>query len=136
FWRSIGAKYWSERRDSNSRPPVPQTGALTGLRYAPTRQRVRCGLPGCKWRAADLGQSAVETLRCAARLVSARRRDQAPHDAEQQERVTPVIDVDDDTFGNHAEETGKHCDRGLLPGRAYEYGAQSEEKRQGHQHRI
>ena len=26
---------WSERRDSNSRPPVPQTGALTGLRYAP-----------------------------------------------------------------------------------------------------
>ena len=29
---------WSERRDSNSRPPVPQTGALTGLRYAP-----KCG---------------------------------------------------------------------------------------------
>ena len=28
--------YWSERRDLNSRPPVPQTGALTGLRYAPT----------------------------------------------------------------------------------------------------
>ena len=27
--------YWSERRDLNSRPPVPQTGALTGLRYAP-----------------------------------------------------------------------------------------------------
>jgi hypothetical protein len=26
---------WSERRDLNSRPPVPQTGALTGLRYAP-----------------------------------------------------------------------------------------------------
>ena len=26
---------WSERRDSNSGPPVPQTGALTGLRYAP-----------------------------------------------------------------------------------------------------
>ena len=26
---------WSERRDSNPRPPVPQTGALTGLRYAP-----------------------------------------------------------------------------------------------------
>jgi hypothetical protein len=30
-----GAKYWSERRDLNSGPPVPQTGALTGLRYAP-----------------------------------------------------------------------------------------------------
>ena len=28
---------WSERRDSNSRPPVPQTGALTGLRHAPNR---------------------------------------------------------------------------------------------------
>ena len=27
---------WSERRDLNSRPPVPQTGALTGLRYAPS----------------------------------------------------------------------------------------------------
>src|ERR1700722_2009223 len=26
---------WSERRDLNSAPPVPQTGALTGLRYAP-----------------------------------------------------------------------------------------------------
>ena len=27
---------WSGRRDLNSRPPVPQTGALTGLRHAPT----------------------------------------------------------------------------------------------------
>ncbi len=26
---------WSERGDLNSRPPVPQTGALTRLRYAP-----------------------------------------------------------------------------------------------------
>jgi hypothetical protein len=31
FWEK-----WSERGDLNSRPPVPQTGALTGLRYAPT----------------------------------------------------------------------------------------------------
>ena len=30
------AECWSERRDLNSGPPVPQTGALTGLRYAPT----------------------------------------------------------------------------------------------------
>src|SRR6185312_10727856 len=30
------AKYWSERRDLNPRPPVPQTGALTRLRHAPT----------------------------------------------------------------------------------------------------
>jgi hypothetical protein len=42
--RSLGFKpdftgqEWSERRDSNSGPPVPQTGALTGLRYAPTPQ--------------------------------------------------------------------------------------------------
>ena len=28
---------WSEREDLNLRPPVPQTGALTGLRYAPFR---------------------------------------------------------------------------------------------------
>jgi hypothetical protein len=32
--------FWSERRDSNSRPPVPQTGALTGLRYAPTEKKL------------------------------------------------------------------------------------------------
>ena len=28
---------WSEWRDSNPRPLVPQTSALTGLRYTPTR---------------------------------------------------------------------------------------------------
>ncbi len=28
-------RHWSERGDLNSRPPVPQTGALTRLRYAP-----------------------------------------------------------------------------------------------------
>ena len=32
----LAGGFWSERRDLNSRPPVPQTGALTGLRYAPT----------------------------------------------------------------------------------------------------
>lgn len=32
---------WSERRDLNSRPPVPQTGALTGLRYAPSGRDYR-----------------------------------------------------------------------------------------------
>ena len=34
-------KCWSERRDSNSGPPVPQTGALTGLRYAPPKPAAR-----------------------------------------------------------------------------------------------
>jgi hypothetical protein len=29
-------EYWSEWRDSNPRPLVPQTSALTGLRYTPT----------------------------------------------------------------------------------------------------
>ena len=32
----VAGVFWSERRDLNSGPPVPQTGALTGLRYAPT----------------------------------------------------------------------------------------------------
>src|SRR6476620_8300705 len=32
----FAGKKWSERGDLNSRPPVPQTGALTELRYAPT----------------------------------------------------------------------------------------------------
>lgn len=31
---------WSEREDLNLRPLVPQTSALTGLRYAPTWRRV------------------------------------------------------------------------------------------------
>src|SRR6266446_5460518 len=31
----LSIDFWSERRDLNSGPPVPQTGALTGLRYAP-----------------------------------------------------------------------------------------------------
>ena len=34
--RSSTILKWSERRDLNSRPLVPQTSALTGLRYAPT----------------------------------------------------------------------------------------------------
>jgi hypothetical protein len=34
-WKGNLLIYWSERGDLNSRPPVPQTGALTRLRYAP-----------------------------------------------------------------------------------------------------
>lgn len=33
---SFKREIWSGRRDLNSRPPVPKTGALTKLRYAPT----------------------------------------------------------------------------------------------------
>jgi hypothetical protein len=47
-WRSMKGGflelYWSERRDLNSRPPVPQTGALTGLRYAPPNGPAKLGL--------------------------------------------------------------------------------------------
>ena len=37
-WKSVVGQgvFWSGRRDLNPRPPVPQTGALTGLRHAPT----------------------------------------------------------------------------------------------------
>ena len=34
---------WSGRRDLNSRPPVPQTGALTRLRHAPNHHRRLAG---------------------------------------------------------------------------------------------
>jgi hypothetical protein len=43
FWAE--AK-WSERGDLNSRPPVPQTGALTELRYAPTSEINHLGCVG------------------------------------------------------------------------------------------
>jgi hypothetical protein len=39
---------WSERRDLNPGPPVPQTGALTGLRYAPPNAPLRCRGAGRK----------------------------------------------------------------------------------------
>lgn len=35
---------WSEWRDSNPRPLVPQTSALTGLRYTPTARLIMKGL--------------------------------------------------------------------------------------------
>ena len=42
--RSSQSVGWSGREDLNLRPPVPQTGALTGLRYAPTYPRTGCGV--------------------------------------------------------------------------------------------
>src|SRR5215470_8956151 len=42
FFGSEGC--WSGRRDLNPRPPVPQTGALTGLRHAPTGTAGTIGL--------------------------------------------------------------------------------------------
>ena len=42
----IYGDFWSGRRDLNPRPPVPQTGALTGLRHAPTGTRRTIGMDG------------------------------------------------------------------------------------------
>src|SRR5580700_11684780 len=38
---------WSEWRDSNPRPLVPQTSALTGLRYTPTAALIVSGGAPC-----------------------------------------------------------------------------------------
>ena len=52
---SFGKKQkWSEREDSNLRPPVPQTGALTRLRYAPSpvpyKQQQKLSTEKCHYR--------------------------------------------------------------------------------------
>jgi hypothetical protein len=38
----VGEEKWSGRLDSNQRPPDPQSGALTRLRYAPTLFNFNC----------------------------------------------------------------------------------------------
>ena len=38
---------WSEWRDSNPRPLVPQTSALTGLRYTPTARLIEKAPAAC-----------------------------------------------------------------------------------------
>src|SRR3954454_185684 len=80
---------WSERRDLNSGPPVPQTGALTGLRYAPPRRQLRRPL-----RLRKAGRCDAPTSSSAAARVRARHRHQPPDHAEQQEIMAPVIAVD------------------------------------------
>lgn len=40
-------KRWSEWRDSNPRPLVPQTSALTGLRHAPTAATIGAAPTAC-----------------------------------------------------------------------------------------
>ena len=73
--------------DSNLRPPVPQTGALTGLRYAPTENPLRRRSGACKAAGRARLRSPGETV---ARLKRARRGDQTPQHAEQ---ATPAIAV-------------------------------------------
>ncbi len=62
--------HWSERGDLNSRPPVPQTGALTRLRYAPflSVTHVGASLPHLTalYSMRGVCSSAVRTLDCAA----------------------------------------------------------------------
>jgi hypothetical protein len=53
---------WSERRDLNPRPPVPQTGALTGLRYAPPGQGPML-YAGRRCRARAAGRSIVSCFK-------------------------------------------------------------------------
>jgi hypothetical protein len=58
--RTPGGK-WSEWRDSNPRPLVPQTSALTGLRYTPTPLLI--GRPSAPCNAA--AAPAASRVRCA-----------------------------------------------------------------------
>jgi hypothetical protein len=46
FICNINYLIWSEWRDSNPRPLVPQTSALTGLRYTPTPALIEKALVG------------------------------------------------------------------------------------------
>ena len=66
------ANLWSERRDLNSGPPVPQTGALTGLRYAPNGRDYsgwgEAAQPIADWPARSHGRSA-DTVRAGARIA-------------------------------------------------------------------
>ena len=61
--------YWSERRDLNSRPPVPQTGALTRLRHAPNHPAL---VPVCN--GADYSRGSAFALRALQRDLPTRLR--------------------------------------------------------------
>jgi hypothetical protein len=74
----------------NSRPPVPQTGALTGLRYAPP----------IGWKP-FIYAGAVGRAR-AGRETTIRPRS-APGD---QEVVAPMVDVDDGALAGDTQEGG------------------------------
>src|SRR5262249_50289570 len=67
------------------------------------------------------------TARVGTRHIAARRGNQSPQQAEQQESVPPVVAIDDDAFGRDAEIARIDDDRGRLPGRAGERAAQSVE---------
>ena len=52
---------WSEWRDSNPRPLVPQTSALTGLRYTPTAPLIGAGGAAGNAPAANFGSRRLRT---------------------------------------------------------------------------
>src|SRR5271170_5818634 len=60
FVRFFSGLEWSEWRDSNPRPLVPQTSALTGLRYTPTAPLI---VSGATSRNAELAAPASWTRR-------------------------------------------------------------------------
>jgi hypothetical protein len=104
---------WSERRDLNSGPPVPQTGALTGLRYAPPMRR-RCTLARHRAQDQEADQEAAKSRRSGSGWperggarrcgnILARSRHQTPQKAGDKEIVAPVIDVDDGALGDGAD---------------------------------
>ncbi len=61
---------WSEREDLNLRPLVPQTSALTGLRYAPNLQPETLGGPD-PVASIMASRKAIGRLRCPEKAVSA-----------------------------------------------------------------
>src|SRR4029077_8318538 len=115
---------WSERRDLNSGPPVPQTGALTGLRYAPPRRQLRRPVGLRK-----AGRCEARTNSRAAARIGGRHRHQAPDHDEQQEIMAPVIAVDQHAFGRGADEGAVDREIRRPPRRRDEHVAEAEEKR-------
>ena len=101
-------------RDLNSGPPVPQTGALTGLRYAPTwREPLRRAAERCK--GAGGSRRSLRGVR-RRRVIGPRGRHQAPDHAEQQEVMAPVVAVDQHAFGRRADEGAVDRQIGRAPG--------------------
>src|SRR5262245_45446794 len=72
----------------------------------------------------------------AADAVAARRADQAPEDAENQEVVAPVVAVDDGAFNDEADKGGIDREVGTLPRRCDEGVAQAENECDGGERHI
>jgi hypothetical protein len=70
--------FWSERRDLNSRPLVPQTSALTGLRYAPNGGDYSGWVSAVQpMHGGDCGAGLIERARRSRRMTAFGRREGA-----------------------------------------------------------